>query len=232
MGVPPLFLDPVIKNTPIYKWLKNKRIEKKSLHDIRLTFPASSIWILFRKSQLYSINQSNLDISLPDSKFLQYANIDVKITIHHTDTVSVAIGCSSGPLAIEGEDILLLFEYLTRIENHITEMKNICTNIVNRKVSLKTNSNQPEIINVHVPNFKTWICKMWHFGVDTLDEYNSKEFHVSFEEGIGDLYRIYTKRKNGKRIVRVEHQEYPNVDVKTAILKKMITDGILPWNRS
>ena len=40
---------------------------------------------------------------------------------------------------------------------------------------------------------------MWHFGVDTIDEYVKKEFEVTFEEGMFDLYRIYSKRmKDGK----------------------------------
>jgi hypothetical protein len=55
---------------------------------------------------------------------------------------------------------------------------------------------------------------MWHFGVDSIDEYTGKEFHVTFEEGMSDLFRIYTKRmENNKQKVRVEHQEYPNEDV-------------------
>ena len=64
---------------------------------------------------------------------------------------------------------------------------------------------------------------MWHFGVDTIDEYANKGFEVTFEEGMSDLYRIYTKRtKGGKsKIVRVEHQEYPNQEAADAFVKKL-----------
>ncbi len=52
---------------------------------------------------------------------------------------------------------------------------------------------------------------MWHFGVDSIDEYTGNEFHVTFEEGMSDLFRIYTKRMdNNKQKVRAEHQEYPS----------------------
>lgn len=69
---------------------------------------------------------------------------------------------------------------------------------------------------------------MWHFGVDTLDEYNKEEFHVTFEEGISDLFRIYTKRMKNKRlIVRTEHQEYPNADLMMTLVKKLYPGGQL-----
>jgi hypothetical protein len=58
-----------------------------------------------------------------------------------------------------------------------------------------------------MPRYNKGIVEMWHFGVDALDEYAKKEFHVTFEEGISYRYRVYTKRmKDGKGIVRVERQ--------------------------
>jgi hypothetical protein len=64
-----------------------------------------------------------------------------------------------------------------------------------------------------------WIVKMWHFGVDSIDEYTGKEFHVTYEEGVSYLFRIYTKRmENNKQKVRAEHQEYPNQDVAYAFI--------------
>jgi predicted CopG family antitoxin len=48
----------------------------------------------------------------------------------------------------------------------------------------------------------------------SLDTYKNLEklgtLADSFEEGVSDVYRIYTKRKGPKNIVRVEHQENPN----------------------
>ncbi len=68
---------------------------------------------------------------------------------------------------------------------------------------------------------------MWHFGVDTFDEYTGNEFKVTFEEGMSDLYRIYVKTmKDGKKRVRIEHQQYPNQEVEEAV-SKLFTDGWL-----
>ena len=44
-----------------------------------------------------------------------------------------------------------------------------------------------------------WIVKMWYFGVDSIDEYTGKEFHVTFEDGMSDLFRIYTKRMENNK---------------------------------
>jgi hypothetical protein len=70
---------------------------------------------------------------------------------------------------------------------------------------------------------------MWHFGVDGIHEYSSKEFEVTIEEGLGDLFRIYTKRsKHSKKLkLRIEHQEYPNNPVVEAILDKLYPNGYL-----
>jgi len=40
---------------------------------------------------------------------------------------------------------------------------------------------------------------MWYFGVDSIDEYTGKEFHVTFEDGMSDLFRIYTKRMENNK---------------------------------
>ena len=67
---------------------------------------------------------------------------------------------------------------------------------------------------------------MWHFGVDTVTEYTGRDFEVTFEEGISDLYRVYIKRmKDGKNKVRTERQEYPSQEYADAIVRKLYPDG-------
>ena len=68
---------------------------------------------------------------------------------------------------------------------------------------------------------------MWHFGVDSIDEYSGKEFHVTFEEGMTDLVRIYTKRigESNKQKVRVERQEYPNQKATDILVRRLFPDG-------
>ena len=171
-----------------------------------MTFQAAGIWNTFYSAYPEKINVANKDIMLPSSVFFDYIN--VAITIHHSDTVSVAISCSFRPIVIDVPDFFQLYEALTRTE-----------------MCLATGPGS----SVAIPAYRKWIVKMWHFGVDTIDEYTDKDFEVTFEEGMSNLYRIYTKRtKNSKnKIVRVEHQEYPNQEVAEVFIKKMFPGGRL-----
>jgi hypothetical protein len=203
-----------IRGTPIYKWLKNRRFDKQALHDIRITFEAYGIWAIFNEKYPTLADNNNRDLYLPCLTFFEY--IDVRVTIHHSDTVSISIGCSIRPIALDIPDLLQLIEALTRTEMYLT-------NEINRLIAHDLN-----VPRVSVPRFTTWIVKMWHFGVDTLDEYDKSEFHVTFEEGISDLFRIYTKRMKNKRIIiRAEHQEYPNQPFVDALVKKLYPSGRL-----
>jgi hypothetical protein len=71
---------------------------------------------------------------------------------------------------------------------------------------------------------------MWHFGIDGIDTYDGEAFRVTFEEGISDIYTIYTKRmKDGRQRHRIERQEYsdnnnPFVDI---FLQKLYPGGYL-----
>ena len=41
--------------------------------------------------------------------------------------------------------------------------------------------------------------------------------------GLSDLYRIYNKRlENGRDVIRLEHQEYPDQQLYDAILAKIV----------
>jgi hypothetical protein len=160
------------------------------------------------------VNNNNQDLHLPPLIFFKY--LDIGITIHHTNTVSISIGCSFKPIALDIPDLLQLVEALTRVEIHLT-------NAINELIAHDLNAPR-----VSIPRFTTWIVKMWHFGIDSLDEYDKEEFHVTFEEGVSDLFRIYTKRmKNKKLIVRAERQEYPNEDLMLALVKKLYPNGQL-----
>jgi hypothetical protein len=204
----------LLKQTSIYKGLKNKPFKKQALHDIRLTFKAAGIWNIFSNIHVDKVNPDNKDVQLSKLPFFDY--IDIIVTVHHTDTVSVAISCSFRPIAIDVKDMFQLLEVLTRTEIHLT-------NTID-----KNRYNSSAIAAPNIPSYRSWIVKMWHFGVDTIDEYTGKEFEVTFEEGMSDLYRIYTKRmKDGKNIVRVEHQEYPNQPIADALVKKLFPDGQL-----
>jgi hypothetical protein len=152
------------------------------------------------------IGHNSQDIRLQPLTFFDY--IDVIITIHHTNTVSVAVSCSCRPIAADPKDIMQLFEALTRTEVHIA-------NIIN--YYYRTSNILPSSNLITIPSYRRWIVKLWHFGVDSFDEYNGEAFHVTFEEGMTDLVRIYTKRMmeddNNRQKVRVERQECPNQEI-------------------
>ena len=57
---------------------------------------------------------------LPSSVFFDY--IDIAATIHHSDTVSVAISCSFRPIVVDIPDFLQLYEALARTEMYLTSM--------------------------------------------------------------------------------------------------------------
>jgi hypothetical protein len=206
--------DHVLRQTAIYKWVKNHTFEQQALHNIRLTFHANGIWDIFSKIHPGNIEPNSQDIQLQSLTFVYY--IDVIITVHHSDTVSVAISCSNRPIAVQIEDFILLFEVLTRTELRLSGI------IYDYNQIYESSS------NVSIPSFRKWIVKMWHFGVDSIDEYSGKEFEVTFEQGMADLIRIYTKRLVGnKQKLRVERQEYPNQEVADAIVRKLYPNGHL-----
>jgi hypothetical protein len=93
--------------------------------------------------------------------------------------------------------------------------------------SLKESTHN-SIAGSHIPAYRSRTTKMWHFGFDTIDEYTRKKIEVTFEEGVSDLYKIYTKRmKDGKNRVRVENQEYPNQAFADALVRKLYPDAHL-----
>lgn len=204
-GVSPIINDALLRQTPIYKWLKNRPTEKQSLHNIRLTFEVKGIWGSFSNIYPQNIDPVSKDIKLPPSIFFQY--LDVKTTIHHTNTVSVAISCSFRPIVIRLRDFLQLYEAMAR-----TEMQ----------IGFIVEKHGHGSLVTSIPSYRKWIVKLWHFGVDTIDEYTGAEFHVTFEEGMSDLYRIYTKRMHdGKKRIREEHQQYPNQEFADAFVKQL-----------
>jgi hypothetical protein len=197
------------KQTQFYKWLIGRPLSKLALHDIRITFKAENIWKTSSEILPDKIDKNNKDIRLEPWKFLD--EIDVNVTVHHTDKVSIAIACSLRPLAIDIPDILYLIEIVTRIEMKLRHYLQMSTSYGK---------------STSIPRYTNWIVKMWHFGFDVLDRYDGEAFHITFEEGISDLWRIYTKKMNdGTLRPRVEHQEYPNKTIVESILNKIYANG-------
>jgi len=194
------------RQSPLYKWLRNLPVEKQSLHNIRLRFSANGIWeSCARVYPQQLIGSRNQDIRIPPWTFC--SDINSVATIHHTDVISIALGCSFKPIALDIEGILNCIESLTRTEERLARLVGV---------------------DITIPCFREWIGTCWHFGVDSIDTYNGDRFCITLEQGISDIYTIYTKRwRDGKVKPRIERQEYsknPFVDV---FMSKLYPDGNL-----
>jgi hypothetical protein len=121
VGVTNAIIDQsALKVMPIYNWLKRQPMEKQSLHNIRLRFDSAvGLWDIYSKMNTFIVNPDNKDIILPTSVYFDY--LEVAVTIHHTNTVSVAIS-SFKPIAVDIPDILPLCEALTRTEINLANI--------------------------------------------------------------------------------------------------------------
>ena len=203
------------RQTPLYKWLRNLPVERQSLHNIRLRFEDEGIWQAMSQIHPTGINTTNQDIAL--DTWLFNNDIDILVTIHHTDTVTVTMACSYKPIATDVNGLVDCVEVLVRTEDRITAM-----------LSKTNNYNDGNKSDVTVPSFRKWIGVMWHFGVDGIDTYDKEAFHVTFEEGVSDIYTIYTKRmKDGTLRPRIERQEYSKNPFVEIFLEKLYPAGVL-----
>ena len=67
---------------------------------------------------------------------------------------------------------------------------------------------EPESVEP-VPDPKSRIVTMWHFGSDALVEYNGEKFYASWEVSEHALLTAYIKEWQHCRKLRLERQEYP-----------------------
>ncbi|MFZ0510999.1 MAG: hypothetical protein WAM14_05290 [Candidatus Nitrosopolaris sp.] len=80
---------------PIYRIIQNLPFNKAAVHDIRLRFKVERIWSVISNTTNSQINPVSKDIPL---KREEINELDIRVTIHHTDTVSIVIGCSCSPV--------------------------------------------------------------------------------------------------------------------------------------
>ena len=127
--------------------------------------------------------------------------------MHHTNTVSVIVGCSLRPVAVDVKGLIRLSNTLTRVEERLLRY------IQCRPMSLSLSN--------PIPDHNSWIVTMWHFGEDSSNGYNGETFEITWEDGENALMRIYTKDMKGGTRIRKERQEYPNKRFDEAINEKL-----------
>lgn len=187
--------------------IQNLPLCKKALHDIHLKFIVRWIWTVLSANSTFKIDPVSKDIRLP---VWQINDLILRTTIHRTDTVSVAVGGSYNPIAVDFNGIIRLSNALTIVEERLSKIIHDCSKL---QVQEETS---------FVPGHMGWIVTMWHFGIDGVTEYTGEKFSCSWEVAQNALIRAYPKDfKNGKTRIRLERQEYPSRSLAEAIEEKL-----------
>lgn len=187
-----------LKNHPIYRLIQNVLYDKGALHDIRLRFTVQGIWAILSTSN--AIDPVSKDIRLINQEINA---LDIKVTVHHTDTLSIVIGCSYSPVAVDTAGVIRLSNALTLIQERLS------TTIRDSAVD-------------KIPNHMDWIVTMWHFGADASVEYKGDMFHASWKVGENAMVALYSKQwKDGKSRIRAERQEYPDGPLAEVLEEKL-----------
>jgi hypothetical protein len=189
-----------------------------AIHDIHLTFKSEGIWgHFYQKIDDRFIKPNSRDVFIhPTPRFsvAKYSH-EVKIIAHMNDTVSIKIPCSDKPFTFDYAGIMALTELM--VETQINLLRRIalandpCKPILRPTVSKYKIVKFEEDQMPRVPNYNSWVVKMWHFGKDKpVVEYSDRGYQCTWYGAIEELYRIYIKKMHGMTFERREKQEYPN----------------------
>ena len=185
-----------VSSDPLCRYIKNLPLGKRSIHDIHLRFKVNGIWKILSTGS-FPIIANSKDIRLRNCSF---GKIVIKTTVHRTDTVTIVIGCSYAPIPLHLTGLVHLSNSLAVIRDRILVSINDCLEPLNREFNFNS-----------IPEHGMWIVTMWHLGADGIVEYTGEKFSISWDKIEQYLIRIYSKEMcNGKTIVRIESQEYPN----------------------
>ena len=197
-----------LSNDPIYRIIQNLRLGQRALHDIRLRFEVKGISQILASQ--YTGNPESNDIQLAPFPW-KIGDLDIGVTVHSTNTVSLSIGCSYCPVAADLCGAVRLSNALSTVQERLSN---------NMTQSHGSESDQGTI--PVIPDHMTWTVTMWHFGADALGTYKGEKFYVSWEVAQHALITAYSKDwKDGKRRVRIEKQEYPQKSLAEALEEKL-----------
>lgn len=193
-------------SNPFYRMLQELPLDKQSIHDIHLKFKVPLIWKLLSTNPNFTINERSKDILIP---YWRKNNAIIRIAIHKTDSVSVVVGCSLDPIPLDINGIVFFFNLLVRVEEKLQFILDSST-LVNHNSECTS-----------IPEYKSWIVTMWHFGRDSLTEYSGKLFSVTVEEAQENLTRAYVKQINGKKKIRLECHESPQKPIEQIVRERV-----------
>jgi hypothetical protein len=200
-----------LSSNPIYRIIKDLPLEKNSVHDIRLKFHVPDVYhvIVSRTthslSNDYTINPVSKDFSLP---LWQIEDLNVKVIIHKTDTVSVIVGCTYSPVAVDVAGII-------RLTNALAVIRERLSILVTQTLCGSSNITT-------IPDYMEWIVSMWHFGADASIEYTGERFSATWGIAQDAIIRVYSKTiKDHRTRIRLERQEYPKTTLALALEQKL-----------
>ena len=188
--------DPIVVNE-----LKRLQFDQRALHDIRFMFNWQGAWLILSKSTEVKLDPTNKELKLKPFR-AKNDGTEIRITIHKTDNISVYLACSFAPVVYDYAGVDRLTTLLTRCEVYLE-------NAVKEAAKAAGQEIEPE-----APDHLTWICKHYHLGRDSLQEYVSDRFAVSYENMRDSLLRVYVKEfPDHITKLRVERLESPNKPV-------------------
>jgi hypothetical protein len=181
-GIPPVRMtnDPMGVNSPTLfeRFLLSLWDSVTGVHDIRLVTDSRGFYDRLRI----------VPNSRSGDKYLSSMDFGrgrcVKVAVHRTDTISVAVGCSANPFP--RDNLTELFLILERVRDHLAF----------------------ECLDspVLLPPIGDWIVNQWHFNKDG-GEFSGSGFNVTFHDFTGTFYRFYSKSLNGSNHPRLERLE-------------------------
>ncbi len=239
---------PNIRKHPLYKLIKHHPFDKAAVHDIHLKFTVVGLWSILSKSTDASSNERGINsgsslinnvnanrngngkigtlcISETDSHSKDIRlerrvinDLDIQVTVHHTDTVTVVIGCSNSPIIVDEYGVIRMSEALATVEDELSQLINLCDN----SIQVDNSVTDASYSKVDVPNHMGWIVTRWDFGVDGLITYTGPQFFFSWSSSQNVLIVIYIKKwAEGDHRIRVEIQEFPDKSLGKALREKL-----------
>ncbi len=194
-----------IKNHPVYRVIQNTPFDESALHDIRLRTSMSGIWLLLSRIPSLTMDANSKDILVIKEEI---NDLGIRVTVHHSDTISLVIGCSYSPVAVDNSGVIRLSNALILIHDRLQ-----------RIVNDNCDANSAPLV---IPNYRTWTVTMWHFGADSSIEYTGERFSASWKVAQNALIAVYSKQwKDGKYRIRGERQEYPGKPLNEAFDEKL-----------
>ena len=167
-----------MSSNPLYRVIRDLPLNENAIHDIRLRFNSPGMHeIALSQFQImdqhcdYTMNTRSKDILFP---VWNIRDLLIKATVHRTDTVSIVIGCSLNPIALDVHGIIRLTNALSIVEERLSGRVEQSRIVQGFNAIKDIDSFHDWRKNGIVPPLSEWIVTMWHFGADALTEYSGE----------------------------------------------------------